>query len=68
MYYTCILTSPVVFFYHTCILAWLKAPKTHHEAKAAEQKDETIEKLRSQLKEVVSGGGGHYYPLQSMSS
>nr|XP_022302064.1 kinesin-like protein klp-3 isoform X1 [Crassostrea virginica]XP_022302065.1 kinesin-like protein klp-3 isoform X1 [Crassostrea virginica] len=31
---------------------WLKAPKTHHEAKAAEQKDEMIEKLRMQLKEV----------------
>lgn len=37
------------------ILAWLKAPKTHKEAKAAEEKDETIEKLRMQLKEVVSG-------------
>lgn len=37
------------------ILAWLKAPKTHKEAKAVEEKDETIEKLRMQLKEVVSG-------------
>lgn len=37
------------------ILAWLKAPKTHKEAKAVEEKDDTIEKLRIQLKEVVSG-------------
>ncbi|XP_061187392.1 kinesin-like protein klp-3 [Saccostrea echinata] len=31
---------------------WLKAPKTHKEAKAAEEKDETIEQLRQQLKEA----------------
>ncbi|XP_052678173.1 kinesin-like protein klp-3 isoform X2 [Crassostrea angulata] len=31
---------------------WLKAPKTHKEAKAVEEKDDTIEKLRMQLKEV----------------
>lgn len=37
------------------IIAWLKAPKTHKEAKAAEEKDETIDKLRMQLKEAVSG-------------
>ncbi|XP_048738988.1 kinesin-like protein klp-3 isoform X2 [Ostrea edulis] len=31
---------------------WLKAPKTHKEAKAVEEKDESIEKLRMQLKEA----------------